>query len=235
MSTSSADLWIASNYCTSLTGCSSTVPLFNSSLSQTQVDMNTSFSVRYGSGQAQGEMMQDYVAFAGYNVSSQAFALVESVSRDLLGGDISGLMGESPPPVFLSFSFAIPVNRCADHDNPLQASAGNPSRRLRPSRGGKTSTKGTRSPFPALPSRYRGSSTSRTRRRSNQAGLSRSGTSTRPSTAARSTTSPCRVGKRVIGSSRWIRSPSTERTSLRGRVVGRTGRRTWSRSIRGRR
>lgn len=102
MSTSSADLWIASNYCTSLTGCSSTVPLFNSSLSQTQVDMNTSFSVRYGSGQAQGEMMQDYVAFAGYNVSSQAFALVESVSRDLLGGDISGLMGESPPPRFSS-------------------------------------------------------------------------------------------------------------------------------------
>lgn len=90
---SSADLWIASNYCTSSTGCSSTVPLFNSSLSRTQVDMNTSFSVRYGSGQAQGEMMQDFVAFAGYNVSSQAFALVESVSQDLLGGEISGLMG----------------------------------------------------------------------------------------------------------------------------------------------
>lgn len=46
--------------------------------------------------------MQDYVAFAGYNVSSQAFALVESVSRDLLGGDISGLMGEfRSPPSFL--------------------------------------------------------------------------------------------------------------------------------------
>ncbi|GAA5881461.1 hypothetical protein JCM3774_005090 [Rhodotorula dairenensis] len=106
LDTGSADLWIASNYCTSSTGCSSTVPLFNSSLSRTQVDMNTSFSVRYGSGQAQGEMMQDFVAFAGYNVSSQAFALVESVSQDLLGGEISGLMGLGWQP--LAASQAVP-------------------------------------------------------------------------------------------------------------------------------
>lgn len=57
--------------------------------------MNTSFSVKYGSGSAQGEIYQDYVSFAGYNVSSQAFALVESVSEALLGGEISGLMGAS--------------------------------------------------------------------------------------------------------------------------------------------
>lgn len=87
-------MWIASNNCTSSDGCTSTVSLYNSTLSRTAVDMNTSFSVRYGSGRAQGEMMQDYVSFAGYNVSSQAFALVDSVSHDLLGGEISGLMGE---------------------------------------------------------------------------------------------------------------------------------------------
>lgn len=57
--------------------------------------MNTSFSVKYGSGSAQGEIFQDYVSFAGYNVSSQAFALVESVSETILGGEISGLMGAS--------------------------------------------------------------------------------------------------------------------------------------------
>ncbi|GAA5991460.1 hypothetical protein JCM10908_005714 [Rhodotorula pacifica] len=106
LDTGSADLWIASNSCTSLTGCTSSIPLFNSSLSRTQMDMNTSFSVRYGSGQAQGEMMQDYVAFAGYNVSSQAFALVQSVSQDLLGGEISGLMGLGWQP--LAASQAVP-------------------------------------------------------------------------------------------------------------------------------
>ena len=65
--------------------------------------MNTSFSVKYGSGSAQGEIFQDYVSFAGYNVSSQAFALVESVSETILGGEISGLMGAS---LSLSRSFS---------------------------------------------------------------------------------------------------------------------------------
>ncbi|BGP37081.1 hypothetical protein JCM10450v2_000989 [Rhodotorula kratochvilovae] len=93
LDTGSADLWVASDFCSSEDGCASTIPLFNSTLSSTALDMNTSFSVRYGSGSAQGEIFQDYVSFAGYNVSSQAFALVESVSQDLLGGEISGLMG----------------------------------------------------------------------------------------------------------------------------------------------
>lgn len=55
--------------------------------------MNTSFSVRYGSGSAQGDIWQDYVSFGGYNVSSQGFALIEDVSEGLLSGEISGLMG----------------------------------------------------------------------------------------------------------------------------------------------
>ncbi|GAA5823701.1 hypothetical protein JCM3770_006683 [Rhodotorula araucariae] len=93
LDTGSADLWIASDLCSSEDGCAATIPLFNSTLSTTALDMNTSFSVRYGSGSAQGEIFQDYVSFAGYNVSNQAFAIVESVSQDLLGGEISGLMG----------------------------------------------------------------------------------------------------------------------------------------------
>ncbi|GAA5892292.1 hypothetical protein JCM8208_001503 [Rhodotorula glutinis] len=93
LDTGSADLWVASDYCSSDDGCSSTIPLYNSTLSTTALDMNTSFSVKYGSGSAQGEIFQDYVSFAGYNVSSQAFALVESVSETILGGEISGLMG----------------------------------------------------------------------------------------------------------------------------------------------
>ncbi|GJN87748.1 hypothetical protein Rhopal_000703-T1 [Rhodotorula paludigena] len=93
LDTGSADLWVASDYCSAEDGCTSSIPLYNSTLSNTSLDMNTSFSVKYGSGSAQGEVFQDYVAFAGYNVSSQAFALIESVSTDLLSGEISGLMG----------------------------------------------------------------------------------------------------------------------------------------------
>ncbi|GAA5909463.1 hypothetical protein JCM6882_002650 [Rhodosporidiobolus microsporus] len=101
LDTGSADLWLASSLCSSLndtspstpSGCSLSTPLYNLSLSRTSLDMNTSFSVRYGSGSAQGEVWQDYVSFAGYNVSSQGFALVEEVSEGLLSGEIGGLMG----------------------------------------------------------------------------------------------------------------------------------------------
>ncbi|GAA5840922.1 hypothetical protein JCM11251_007640 [Rhodosporidiobolus azoricus] len=101
LDTGSADLWLASSLCSSLndtdpstpSGCSLSTPLYNLSLSRTSLDMNTSFSVRYGSGSAQGEVWQDYVSFAGYNVSSQGFALVEEVTEGLLSGEIGGLMG----------------------------------------------------------------------------------------------------------------------------------------------
>ncbi|ORY88600.1 aspartic peptidase domain-containing protein [Leucosporidium creatinivorum] len=92
LDTGSADLWIADSTCTTSTGCNSITTL-NSSSSTTAVDMNTSFSVKYGSGSASGDIWQDYVSFAGYNVSSQAFALVDTVSTDLLSGNLSGLMG----------------------------------------------------------------------------------------------------------------------------------------------
>jgi hypothetical protein len=89
--------------------------------------MNTSFSVRYGSGSAQGDIWQDYVSFGGYNVSSQGFALVEDVSTGLLSGEISGLMGA----FVLSFSFfsfdkshpfssrCFPLPLCYPHRSPL--------------------------------------------------------------------------------------------------------------------
>ncbi|GAA5894553.1 pepsin-like aspartic protease [Sporobolomyces salmoneus] len=93
LDTGSADLWIASTNCSSLTGCQTTTPLYNTTLSSTRLDMNTTFSVKYGGGSAMGEIWQDYVGFAGYNVSSQAFALIEDINGDLLGQGISGLMG----------------------------------------------------------------------------------------------------------------------------------------------
>ncbi|GAA6064457.1 hypothetical protein JCM10212_004441 [Sporobolomyces blumeae] len=93
LDTGSADLWIASTNCSTETGCLLTTPLYNTTLSATRKDMNTTFAVKYGGGSASGEIWQDYVGFAGYNVSSQAFALIEDINGDLLGQGISGLMG----------------------------------------------------------------------------------------------------------------------------------------------
>ena len=90
----SADLWIASSRCTGFTGCYD-VPTINITRSRTAVDINTSFSVRYGSGSASGEIWQDYVSFGGFNVSGQGFALCDVVSPGLLSANISGLMGTS--------------------------------------------------------------------------------------------------------------------------------------------
>ncbi|KAK4056162.1 hypothetical protein OIO90_002893 [Microbotryomycetes sp. JL221] len=92
LDTGSADLWVASTECSSSTGCAN-MPLFNSTASNSSIDMNTSFGVRYGSGSASGDLFQDYIGFAGYNVSRQGFALVDTVSSDLITGNISGLMG----------------------------------------------------------------------------------------------------------------------------------------------
>ncbi|KAK4049690.1 hypothetical protein OIV83_003965 [Microbotryomycetes sp. JL201] len=92
LDTGSADLWVASTDCTAATGCNN-MPLFNYTASNSSVDMSTFFNVRYGSGSAAGDLFQDYVGFAGYNVSRQGFALVDTVSSNLITGNISGLMG----------------------------------------------------------------------------------------------------------------------------------------------
>lgn len=85
-------MWIASSTCTDVTGCSN-IPTFNASTSTSAVDTESAFSVRYGSGSASGDVWQDFVSLGGYNVSSQGYALVDTVSTGLLSGNISGLLG----------------------------------------------------------------------------------------------------------------------------------------------
>lgn len=62
-------------------------------MSTTGVDTSTSFTVKYGSGAAAGEVWTDYVGFAGYNVSGQGLALCDTVSSGLVNGNLSGLFG----------------------------------------------------------------------------------------------------------------------------------------------
>lgn len=92
LDTGSADMWIAAGGCNAFSGCVNT-PLFNMSTSTSLRPANTSFLVNYGSGSAGGELYNDYIAFGGYNVSQQGFALVDEVSSGLLTGNISGMTG----------------------------------------------------------------------------------------------------------------------------------------------
>jgi len=92
LDTGSADLWMASSACTNTSGCTG-IPTYNTSISNSFTSTGKAFSVKYGSGSATGQMHTDYVSFAGYNVSGQGFALCDTVSDDLLNGNISGLFG----------------------------------------------------------------------------------------------------------------------------------------------
>jgi len=90
LDTGSSDLWLASSTC--YTGCRN-VPTFNAASSSTFKNLTTAFAIRYGSGQAAGELVSDSVQMAGFQVTGQTFALADQVSANLLSSPISGLMG----------------------------------------------------------------------------------------------------------------------------------------------
>ncbi|KAI9623431.1 hypothetical protein H4Q26_014600 [Puccinia striiformis f. sp. tritici PST-130] len=94
LDTGSSDLWIASANCTISTGCSNGLgPRFDPVNSSSTFTTNTPFSIKYGSGSATGKMYTDNITFAGYRLPPQKFAVVHTVSSELLSKDVSGLMG----------------------------------------------------------------------------------------------------------------------------------------------
>ncbi|KAI0832020.1 aspartic peptidase domain-containing protein [Trametes gibbosa] len=92
LDTGSSDLWLAASDGVS-TSSSDGIPTFDSSASTSFTDLNTSFSISYGSGAARGTLGKDAVRFAGFEVDSQTFGVVTQVSTDLLNSPVSGLMG----------------------------------------------------------------------------------------------------------------------------------------------
>ncbi|CAE6437176.1 unnamed protein product [Rhizoctonia solani] len=90
LDTGSSDLWLASSTC--YTGCQK-VPTFNAANSSSFQNLTTTFSIRYGSGQAAGELGSDTVQMAGFQVTGQTFALADQVSSGLLSNPVSGLLG----------------------------------------------------------------------------------------------------------------------------------------------
>ncbi|MBW0559148.1 hypothetical protein O181_098863, partial [Austropuccinia psidii MF-1] len=94
LDTGSSDLWLASSNCTISSGCSTGLgPKFDPLKSSTSTTSNTQFSIKYGSGSATGKIYTDNITFAGFNISPQSFAVVDTVTSELLSKDVSGLLG----------------------------------------------------------------------------------------------------------------------------------------------
>ncbi|TCD69057.1 hypothetical protein EIP91_008955 [Steccherinum ochraceum] len=125
LDTGSADLWIAtgSSNQTSTSG-NNPIPLFNPTASSSFTGSNTPFQVTYGSGAVAGVIGTDKVQFAGFEVQSQAFGLVNQATPQLLASPVSGLMGMAFQTIASSgatpFWEAI-VNSNSALDSPLMA------------------------------------------------------------------------------------------------------------------
>ncbi|RPD58766.1 acid protease [Lentinus tigrinus ALCF2SS1-7] len=92
LDTGSSDLWLAASDGLS-SQSSDGIPTFDGNASSTFTDLNTQFSISYGSGAARGTLGQDVVQFAGFEVSDQVFGVVTQISDGLLTSPVSGLMG----------------------------------------------------------------------------------------------------------------------------------------------
>ncbi|KAF8627813.1 hypothetical protein AX15_004238 [Amanita polypyramis BW_CC] len=93
LDTGSSDLWVASNQCTN---CDGTTPVFRSSSSSTlQISqgLDSSVQLTYGSGQVTGIIAKDTVSMSSFAVPQQVFVVVDEVSRGLLQGSVSGILG----------------------------------------------------------------------------------------------------------------------------------------------
>lgn len=90
LDTGSSDLWVADSSCgTSCNGMNTFTPSQSSSFT----NLSTSFSIKYGSGSAQGSLGKDTVQMAGFSVSNQVFAVCDVISNGLVESPVSGLMG----------------------------------------------------------------------------------------------------------------------------------------------
>ncbi|KAG2751850.1 acid protease [Suillus brevipes Sb2] len=89
LDTGSSDLWVATTSCTS---CGSDVPEFHTSKSSTYKATSSVMGIDYGSGSVQGTVAQDSVTFGSFEMS-QEFLAVTSVTPDLIGDGLSGIMG----------------------------------------------------------------------------------------------------------------------------------------------
>lgn len=91
LDTGSSDFWVVDSACTS-SQCTG-VNQFDSSSSSSFQGSSDPFSIRYGSGAVQGVLATDTVSLAGYSVTSQTFAEVDTLAQNTLRAPASGIMG----------------------------------------------------------------------------------------------------------------------------------------------
>lgn len=88
LDTGSSDLWVEGAGCE---GCSGTS--FDNAKSSTFKDLNRTFSITYGSGSANGVLVQDDVKMGAYMVKGTTFALINKMSDNLMSISVNGIMG----------------------------------------------------------------------------------------------------------------------------------------------
>ncbi|KAF7336261.1 Acid protease [Mycena venus] len=91
LDTGSSDLWLADSTCSS---CDAQTPRFKSDQSSSYVKQQSPIvSIPYASGKVSGVNSTESVSMGNFSVKSQTFLSVTSLSGQLLGGSISGIMG----------------------------------------------------------------------------------------------------------------------------------------------
>ncbi|CAL1715587.1 unnamed protein product [Somion occarium] len=92
LDTGSADFWLAASDSEG-SNIESDIPRFSPPGSSSFVTQNASFSIRYGSGAAQGTLGSDVIQMAGFEVQNQVFGVVSQVSENMLNPPVSGILG----------------------------------------------------------------------------------------------------------------------------------------------
>ncbi|SPO37545.1 related to extracellular aspartic proteinase [Pseudozyma flocculosa] len=88
----SADTWVPSTSCTE---CSDSHQRLGTSTSTTFREIDTKFSIVYGTGDVQGKLAEDSLTVAGMTLPQHTFGLAEKESDDFSGDDVpfEGLIG----------------------------------------------------------------------------------------------------------------------------------------------
>ncbi|KAI5480820.1 aspartic-type endopeptidase [Pseudohyphozyma bogoriensis] len=84
------DLVLATSPCT--TGCLYSTPTYYPAASNTSSVSDTTFSITYGTGAAQGVLARDVVHLGNFTIDNQVFAACDQLSN-IVSGDMSGILG----------------------------------------------------------------------------------------------------------------------------------------------